>query len=152
MASRLTSIARSAVSLLCVSSLRMIVFGVSFVSLSGLTPQNASGQQTVTFNKDVRPILSDKCFFCHGPDSSKREADLRLDNRESAVNSGAIVPGKPDESAVIQRILSDDPEIQMPPAHAKLGRLTDSEVNVLKEWIRNGAEYENHWSFIPSGN
>lgn len=149
MASRLTSIARSAVSLLCVSSLRMIVFGVSFVSLSGLTLQTASGQQTVTFNKDVRPILSDKCFFCHGPDSSKREADLRLDDRESAVNSGAIVPGKPDESAAIQRILSDDAEVQMPPAHAKLGRLTDSEVNVLKEWIRSGAEYENHWSFIP---
>ena len=110
---------------------------------------SAYAQDAITFNQDIRPILSDKCFFCHGPDSGKREADLRLDDREAAIESGAIVPGNPDQSAMIERALSEDAEAVMPPPHAKLGRLSQEEIETLKAWIRSGAEYEKHWSFIP---
>ena len=109
----------------------------------------AGAQQVPAFNRDIRPILSDRCFFCHGPDGAKREADLRLDDREAAIAAGAIVPGNPDESAIIQRVLSSDADVVMPPPHAKLGQLSVAEVNLLREWIRGGAEYEGHWSFIP---
>ncbi|MGN6544109.1 MAG: DUF1549 domain-containing protein, partial [Aureliella sp.] len=103
----------------------------------------------VEFNRDVRGILSDKCFACHGPDANKREADLRLDERDQAIAAGAIVPGKPDESELVRRILSDDPEERMPPASSKLGQLTKSEIETLKQWVAEGAEYQQHWSFIP---
>jgi hypothetical protein len=102
----------------------------------------------VTFNRDIRAILSDKCFFCHGPDSAKREADLRLDVRDAAVSHGAIKPDDPSESELLKRIVSDDPDLQMPPPTAKLGRLTEKEVATLKQWIEQGAEYEGHWSFL----
>ena len=104
--------------------------------------------ETVTFNRDVRPILSDKCFFCHGPDSARRQADLRLDDRDVAVDSGAIVPGKPDESEMLRRILSHDPDEQMPPPTAKLAELTPTEIETLRKWIAQGAEYEGHWAFL----
>ena len=100
------------------------------------------------FNRDIRPILSDKCFFCHGPDAKKREAKLRLDERESAVAKGAIVPGRPDESEMIKRILASDDD-HMPPLKSKLGSFSASEVAVLRQWISEGAEYEAHWAFIP---
>ncbi|MCU0717183.1 MAG: DUF1553 domain-containing protein [Pirellula sp.] len=103
----------------------------------------------VRFNDDIRPILSDKCFFCHGPDSAKREADLRLDVRDEAIASGAVVPNRVDQSEILKRILSEDPDLQMPPPSSKLGRLSDSEISKLKDWIQEGAEYEKHWSFLP---
>ncbi|MDB6173086.1 MAG: Planctomycete cytochrome [Chthoniobacteraceae bacterium] len=103
----------------------------------------------VGFNRDVRPILSDKCFFCHGPDAKKREADLRLDVREAALQQEAFVPGKPDESELIARILSTDKTEHMPPAKSKLAALTPEEINTLKQWIAQGAKYEAHWAFIP---
>jgi hypothetical protein len=106
-------------------------------------------QQVPSFNRDIRPILSDRCFACHGPDSAKREADLRLDDRAAAIAGGAIVPANPDDSAIIQRVLSTDADTVMPPPHAKLGTLSAGEVNLLREWIRGGAEYQAHWSFIP---
>lgn len=103
----------------------------------------------VKFNRDVRPILSDKCFFCHGPDPKKREADLRLDVREAALEAKAFLPGKADMSEIIQRILTIDADDHMPPAKSKLGDLTPEETAILKQWINEGAEYEAHWSFIP---
>ncbi len=103
----------------------------------------------VQFNRDIRPILSDKCFFCHGPDAKKREADLRLDVRESAVKEGHIVPGNAAKSLVLQHILSADPKEHMPPAKSKLNDLTAAEVGTLTQWIQEGAEYEGHWSFLP---
>ena len=109
----------------------------------------AGAQQVPTFNRDIRPILSDRCFFCHGPDGAKREADLRLDDREAAIAAGAIVPGDPDQSVLLQRVTSSDADSVMPPPHAKLGQLSAPEVSLLREWIRGGAEYEGHWSFIP---
>ena len=114
-----------------------------------LSPTSSPADDHVTFNRDVRPILSDKCFFCHGPDSAKREAELRLDVRDVAVASGAIVPDKPNESEMLRRILSHDPEVQMPPASAKLAKLTQAEIDTLRRWIEQGAEYEGHWAFLP---
>ena len=103
----------------------------------------------VKFNRDVRPILSDKCFFCHGPDPKKREADLRLDERDPAVEAKAFVPGQAEVSEMIQRILSTDADDHMPPPESKLGDLTADEIAILKRWIDEGAEYEAHWAFIP---
>lgn len=114
-----------------------------------LTRSAVNADEPVKFNRDVRPILSDKCFYCHGPDASKRQGDLNLSSRKDATAGEAIIPGKPDESGVIRRVLSQDPEVRMPPESAKLGQLTDSETAILRRWIEQGAEYEDHWSFIP---
>lgn len=112
--------------------------------------QNATrAENPVTFNRDVRPILSDKCFACHGPDAAKRQADLRLDLRPSAIESSAIVPNEPENSELLRRIRSHDPDEQMPPAEAKLGRLSPQEIRILESWIRQGADYEGHWAFLP---
>lgn len=117
-------------------------------SLACMTGALVAGE-AVDFNRDVRGILSDKCFACHGPDANKREADLRLDQRDEALTAGVLVPGKPDESELVRRILSDDPDERMPPASSKLGQLTAREIETLKQWIAQGAEYQRHWSFIP---
>ncbi|MFO1482324.1 MAG: DUF1553 domain-containing protein [Verrucomicrobiaceae bacterium] len=108
-----------------------------------------SAPAKVKFNRDVRPILSDKCFFCHGPDPKKREADLRLDMRDEALAGKAFVPGKAEASELIQRVLTTDADDHMPPAKSKLSDLTAAEIAILKQWIDEGAEYEAHWSFIP---
>lgn len=109
----------------------------------------AGAAEKVQFNRDVRPILSDKCFHCHGFDSNTREAGMRLDVREDAIKDGAILPGNPLKSEALVRILSEDPDEQMPPAKSKLGKLTPKEVETLRKWIEQGAEYEAHWAFIP---
>ena len=106
-----------------------------------------TGRGTIEFNRDVRPILAENCFRCHGPDSASRKADLRLDRREAAVEHEAIIPGKPDESELIERIFSTDPdEVMPPPAIHK--ELKPAEKELLKHWIAAGAEYQPHWSFI----
>ena len=109
--------------------------------------------QEVQFNRDIRPILSNKCFFCHGPDEKKRKADLRLDLREGALadlgNYAAIVPGKPEESEILSRVAHRDPDEVMPPPKSKRSRLTESEVALLRQWIVQGAKYQGHWSFEP---
>lgn len=104
--------------------------------------------ETVDFNRDIRPLLADNCFACHGADSGSREADLRLDDREAAIESGALVPGQPDESEFLARVLSEDPELIMPPPETKK-QLTKAEKNMLRRWIAGGAEYQTHWAFIP---
>jgi len=121
---------------------------VFLLTLCGIAA-NVVADEKVTFNRDIRPILSDKCFFCHGPDNAKREADMRLDVREAAISKGAINLDNVSESEVLKRITTDDPDLQMPPTSAKLGKLTEQEVATLKKWIEQGAEYESHWSFIP---
>ena len=93
----------------------------------------------VEFGRDVRPILAGKCFACHGPDENHREADLRLDLRDEAIDYGAIQPGSLD-SELIRRILSDDPDEVMPPP-ASGDALSVDEKQVLKQWIESGAEY-----------
>ena len=102
----------------------------------------------MSFNRDIRPILSENCYFCHGFDPSHREADLRLDTFEGAIAEKAIVPGKPEESEVIKRIYSTDPDeiMPVPKSHRTL---TTAQKETLKTWIAQGAKYEPHWAFIP---
>jgi mono/diheme cytochrome c family protein len=99
------------------------------------------------YNRDVRPILAENCFACHGPDSAARKAKLRLDRRDEAIKAGAIAPGKPDESEALRRVFSDDPQEQMPPPKTKK-TLTQAQKDLLKQWIAAGAEYQKHWSLI----
>lgn len=99
------------------------------------------------YNADIRPILVEACFSCHGPDSASRKGDLRLDVRDAAISSGAIVPGKPDDSELLRRILSTDPDEVMPPPEVKK-TLTEQQRRLLENWIRAGAQYQQHWSYI----
>ncbi len=102
----------------------------------------------IEFNRDIRPLLADNCLVCHGPDANHRKAELRLDVREAAIEMEAIVPGKPEESVLIQRIFSDDPELQMPPPNSP-GSLSEAEKQLLRRWVAEGANYQRHWAFIP---
>ncbi|MBL8829879.1 MAG: DUF1553 domain-containing protein [Planctomycetaceae bacterium] len=104
--------------------------------------------EKIEFNRDVRPILSDNCFFCHGNDPHQRKADLRLDLRDDAVAKQAITPGKPDASSLVARILSTDKDELMPPP-ASRKQLTPRQKEILKQWVAEGAGYEKHWSFEP---
>ncbi len=107
----------------------------------------------VQFNRDIRPILSDRCFACHGPDRNSKASeltDLRLDIRESAVTDlEVIVPGDPDDSTLIDRITSDDPNERMPPEDSHKPRLNQQEIDLLRRWIEQGAEYQKLWSLVP---
>ena len=107
---------------------------------------------TIQYNRDVRPILADKCFHCHGPDAAARQADLRLDERAVATadrdGHQAIAPGKPMSSELIRRVLSKDDDQRMPPPESGAA-LTAQEIDILRRWIQSGAEYQTHWSFIP---
>lgn len=103
---------------------------------------------SVTFNRDVLPILSENCFFCHGPDEAKRKGDLRLDIREVALRSEAIVPGDADASLVIERIYASDVADQMPPPDSHRS-LTEAQKQLLVDWVEQGAEYAQHWSLTP---
>ena len=108
-----------------------------------------SAEDKVQFNRDVRPILSDKCFACHGFDAKTREADLRLDVPPGEDWSGwVIVPGDADASSLWERLITEDPDLQMPPARSHK-TLSESERDVLRRWINQGAVYEGHWSFQP---
>ena len=99
----------------------------------------------VDFSRDIRPILSGRCFKCHGPDAEAREADLRLDQRQNAIELEAIVPGRPHESALIERITSDDPDLRMPPNGEPLSM---KEIKAFRGWIKAGANYERHWAYV----
>jgi len=127
-----------------------IVCLLTLLLTSPATAQTSSSP--VAFNRDIRPLLSDNCFFCHGPDKNKRQADLRLDTREglfgSADQSGTIVPGKPEESELIRRIRSSDEDEIMPPPESHKS-LTPAQIELLETWVRQGAPYEGHWAFMP---
>ncbi|MDG2129568.1 MAG: DUF1553 domain-containing protein [Fuerstiella sp.] len=109
--------------------------------------EEANPVERVRFNEHIRPILSEYCFACHGPDSGSRKGDLRLDVREAAVDSGAVVEGNAENSQLIVRITSDDAELVMPPPDSHK-TLKPEHRQLLIQWIREGAAYENHWSFI----
>jgi hypothetical protein len=101
----------------------------------------------LSFNRDIRPILSDNCFYCHGQDANKRQADLRLDVRQAALDFGAIVPADTAGSSLIERIHATDPEMLMPPPDSNR-RLTAEQKKLLERWIAEGASYEDHWAFV----
>jgi hypothetical protein len=113
----------------------------------------ATGAEPVKFNRDIRPIMSDTCFRCHGPDKRARMAGMRLDRREEALKptaSGAIpiVPGDADKSAIVQRIFASDPARRMPPKYAEK-TLTDAQKETIRRWVAEGAVYEGHWAYQP---
>jgi hypothetical protein len=108
---------------------------------------HAATAAPVDFARDVRPILSGQCLQCHGPDEKARKAKLRLDVRDDAIKSGALVPGKPEESELFKRVCSTDPDARMPPDKAKKPALTADQIATLKRWIAEGAKYTDHWSF-----
>jgi hypothetical protein len=114
----------------------------------GQEPSRLETPQRIEFNRDIRPILSENCFYCHGPDAQHRQADLRLDRSEEAIEAAAILPGKASESTLIHRILSDDADLLMPPGGSNK-KLTDAQKSLLRDWIDQGAEYQNHWAYEP---
>lgn len=118
------------------------------LALLGSFSSLAPAEEAIDFNRTIRPLLASKCFACHGPDEETREADLRLDNRESIVDAESIAPGKPDESELWRRILTDDPDEQMPPPDSGES-LTDKQKKQIRQWISEGAKYEDHWAFVP---
>jgi hypothetical protein len=130
---------------------------LSVARLPGQTPaarnaQDAGARETVEFNRDIRPLLSDRCYTCHGPDQARRRTKLRFDVEADAKQDlggrFAIVPGDAAKSEIIRRITATDPARRMPPVSS--GRtLTTGEIDLIQRWIEQGAKWEKHWSFIP---
>lgn len=128
--------------------------GALFLNGCGARQQGMAGLDSVDYNLHIRPILSDRCFKCHGPDANQRKANLRLDNQTGAYAAlkdnpaaHAIVPGKPDQSEVFLRIASTDTAVMMPPPESNLA-LTETEIQLIEKWIAQGAKYKPHWAFI----
>ncbi len=123
----------------------MIALVMACIFRPSLAVETGPGHSTISFNKDIRPILSDKCFACHGFDAKNRQADLRLDTADDAHadrdGQFALVPGDPDKSLVWQRIMSTDDDLLMPPASSHK-QLSDSEKQLLLQWIEQGANYQ----------
>ncbi|GAB5402294.1 MAG: PSD1 and planctomycete cytochrome C domain-containing protein [Aureliella sp.] len=125
---------------------------VTALLAAALSPSHACAQEpssdaSVDFGRDVRALLSDNCFLCHGPAEETREADLRLDSRESAIESGAIDASALGESEILSRIFSDDPDLVMPPTDS--GKALNAEQRqTIKRWVEQGAEYTEHWAFV----
>jgi hypothetical protein len=140
---------------------KYIIFGILLVvagllyGVINLANTKKEKENLISYNRDIRPVLSDKCFSCHGPDVSKVKAGLRLDLPASAFaelekNKGhfAIVPGNPEKSELIKRVSSNDPGIMMPMPESHLARLTTDEIKLFSKWIEQGAKYEKHWAFV----
>ena len=128
-----------------------IVLGISLLMLP-----SSWANHSVSFNRDVRPILADRCFHCHGPDEHDRQAELRLDEsagEEGAYRMGyetpAIKPGSLDESEVWRRLTTEEEYERMPPVDSPKKQLTDEEKEIIKQWILSGAEYQDFWAFVP---
>jgi len=136
--------------------LGIVVFiGIALYGINYYAHQKNNVLKAVSYNRDIRPILSDKCFSCHGPDVKKVKAGLRLDlpsrafaELEKSKGQYAIVPGFPEKSELIKRIESTDPKIMMPLPESHLTRLTSEEIALFKRWIQEGAKYEKHWAFV----
>jgi hypothetical protein len=130
-----------------------LIFGITAAcTVCHVGPRNAAQAEpkvkAINFDRQIRPILADNCYACHGPDDKARKAKLRLDVKEKALGHGSvIVPGKAAASELIERISSDDPDVRMPPA--KTGkRLTPDQVELLRQWIDQGAKWSTHWAFV----
>jgi mono/diheme cytochrome c family protein len=131
---------------------RLCVYMTLAAMLVGTTSALAADAAQIQFNRDIRPILSQNCFACHGPDNNAREADLRLDTKAGLfgpVSDGrAVVPAKPKESVLLRRIQSSDPDEHMPPPDSGK-KLTAQQIKTLERWIAAGAEWQGHWAYIP---
>lgn len=139
----------------CQTMFRQFRLSVLVLLCLSVWTANSTAAEKISFNRDVRPILSDRCFLCHGPDNENREADLRLDVAEEAYKaldfgeaSHVIKPGQPEQSEVFLRIIAENASTKMPPPETKID-LTNQEIETIRKWIEQGAEYEGHWSFVP---
>ena len=112
------------------------------------TPPVSAAHGALGYNRDIRPILTENCFTCHGPDANKRAAGLRLDRREDALGKGVIVPGKPDKSRLLDRVFARGGASVMPPVSSHK-QLTAAQKQLLRQWVAEGAKYEAHWSLVP---
>jgi hypothetical protein len=126
---------------------RLFLSGLVFLTPS-LVSVSGKDAPRIEFNRDIRPIITENCFACHGPDKNQRKAKLRLDVREVALERGAIVPGKPGESKLVEHIFSSDPDEVMPPRKSRK-TLSNAQKELLRNWIAAGAKYEAHWAYIP---
>jgi hypothetical protein len=126
---------------------RTIAFAICFCVNSVPIVAASETAKLVDYTRDIKPILSSQCYACHGPDEGKRKAKLRFDDRESALKK-AIVPGKADESSLIARIVSQDPDEMMPPPNSKKGPVTKEQAELLRRWINEGARYQAHWAYV----
>ena len=138
-----------------ISDLRLFFLtpAILILAVGSMATQQTESAPAVDFQRDVRPILADKCFQCHGPDEDARQAGLRLDTRDGAFGSrlrgAAVVPADVDASLLVQRITHTDIRRRMPPAVMTNKVLTDEQIDVLKRWIEEGASWDQHWSFEP---
>ncbi len=130
-------------------------FAVAFLMVASLS-QKLIADEAISYNRDIRPLLADRCFACHGPDDAKREAKLRLDIATGELSPFqarddhfVIKPGNVDASELWQRITTNDPALQMPPSDSIKKPLTDSQRELVRKWIQQGAPYEQFWSFVP---
>src|SRR5262245_19776659 len=135
-------------------TLQRIVRAILIMLPMAISIRADSVPQTVSFNRDIRPILSDKCFTCHGPDAANRKSKLRFDHEEGArIDLGkgrfAMVPGEPAKSELYLRITSNNPALRMPPAYAGHEKLTGREIDLFHRWIEQGAVWQRHWSLLP---
>ncbi len=145
------------IGLCCSSYSRFLLAGSISLVLLAMPPDadlqaaeeaGESHAKPVDFTRDIRPLLSNSCFACHGFDEAEREADLRLDDRESAVDdTEAIIPGDAEASTLFERITSTDPDLQMPPAGSSQPALTKDQIELIRRWIDSGAEYADHWAY-----
>src|ERR1700722_13063782 len=124
-------------------------FLVLFLALALGAGRASSGEvsPSIRYNRDIRPIFAENCLLCHGPDNNRRKAKLRLDVRDSALDRKAIVPGKPEDSLLVQHIFTTNANDIMPPPSTHKA-LTAEEKKALKDWIAQGAQYEKHWAYI----
>ncbi|MDB5323911.1 MAG: Protein of unknown function (DUF1553)/Protein of unknown function (DUF1549)/Planctomycete, partial [Phycisphaerales bacterium] len=129
-----------------------LTFLSTLVFITLLTARTRAAEPPINFSRDIHPILSENCFACHGPDEKARKAKLRLDTQEGAFkkhdDTAPIVPAHPEQSEVIRRILTTDPDDHMPPPDSGK-KLTPRQIDLLKQWITQGADYKKHWSFEP---
>lgn len=130
-----------------VRSLSLLCQIFAMLAYMSLAPAGTAAEPPVDFDRDIRPILSENCFFCHGPDAETREAGLRLDQQQSA-HEYVIVPGAPADSELMSRIESEDPDLKMPPSDSQR-HLSPRQIELIRQWIAQGGDYEQHWSFVP---
>jgi len=135
------------------SSVPILALSVSFLGYAALCAQsNPKVVKKVSFDRDITPILGQRCFKCHGPDATKAAAGLRLDLPDEVIKlrgkTPAIAPGNPDGSLVMNRITSENPAMRMPPSDSGVKPLSNEQIDLIRTWIQQGAQYEKHWSYV----